>query len=319
MPPLVRLEPPPVRELALFEYDDNPRSKEGKLLTRVPFGYQEANYILHNSVTPQAALHNLDILQQTALQRKQRICWRKRMREQRPTELDKDHFAQKVASRGGALHSGNPSAHVRTIGAAIMSRMLDEDPEMAWGTFTFDDDHLRSIGRAKSEQPFVAAMAHANVEVCRVMFNHPTCETYLKDDGEMDDLKCGLRSLIEETHIHINKKIRGKPENWKPGEAAIKGEKETPQGCEVLGRRYQCLQLAYDIDAKRHGPQQRIFEEVMQLKTGLPSYAITDLTRGYIRRCQKDYAHYSADWLDTEAGPLRCSLTKLDDQASDRS
>merc|ERR1712151_975710 len=118
--------------------------------------------------------------------------------------------------------------------------------------------------------------------VCRVMFNHPSCETSLKDDGEMDDLKCGLRSLIKEMHIHINKKIRGKPENWQPGKPAIKGERETPEGREVLGRRYQCLQMAYDIDAKRHGLQQRMFEQVVQIKTEKPSYVITELMRGYI-------------------------------------
>merc|ERR1712232_1399634 len=207
---------------------------DGRPLERVPMNYVEADQVTLFSEGPQEALDCLRALQRQAHFRGQRIDFRKRVIEQVSRPTNKDTICQKAAARGGALHT-RPSKKVREIGAAIMSHVLEEDPDLAWGTFCFDELDLREMGLEKAEQPLVCAMAHANVEVCRVMFNHPSCDKYLKDDGKMEDLQCGLRSLIKEMHIHIGKKIRGKPENWQPGKPAIKGEKETPEGREVLG------------------------------------------------------------------------------------
>merc|ERR1712232_130425 len=243
---------------------------DGRPLERVPMNYVEADQVTLFSEGPQEALDCLRALQRQAHFRGQRIDFRKRVIEQVSRPTNKDTICQKAAARGGALHT-RPSKKVREIGAAIMSHVLEEDPDLAWGTFCFDELDLREMGLEKAEQPLVCAMAHANVEVCRVMFNHPSCDKYLKDSGEMTKLDCGLRELIIEMHRHIEKKIRGRPA--KGILEAIKGETETPEGREVLERRYMCLKMAYAVDAKRHGKEQRMLEQVMYLKTGRMSLA----------------------------------------------
>jgi len=271
--------------LGLFEQVGRPVRD----LKRVPMSYVEADYVTLFSHGPQEALDCLRALQLEAHSRGQRLDFRKRIIENVARPRDKDTICQKAASRGGALHTGPPSKKVREVGAAIMSHVLEEDPDLAWGNFCFDEPELRQMGLEKAEQPIVAAMAHANVEVCGVMFNHPSCDKYLKDSGEMTKLDCGLRELIIEMHRHIEKKIRGRPA--KGILEAIKGETETPEGREVLERRYMCLKMAYAVDAKRHGKEQRMLEQVMYLKTGRMSLA--SLMQGYIRFYHDEYSKHS--------------------------